>query len=395
MKLRIGPASLITAAFLGPGTLATCTVAGATFDYQLIWVLGLATFTTIILQEMALRLGLASRQGLGEALRQQLPPPYLKVLGVSLVFTSIILGNAAYEMGNIMGAALALESSHYDHETWIPLILGVIVFLLLWTDNFNRIKMALSIMVGTMGIVFLTTALLVPHDSIQIVSGLTPSIHRENSFMVLALIGTTVVPYNLFLHASAAAKINKGISALSGIRWDSAITIGIGGLISMAVLLSAAAMPGDTIENITDMAVALEPTLGSAARPFLATGLFAAGISSAITAPLAAAYTARGIFGWHQTSDAWKIKGIWMIVLFSGVVFSLIGLRPLFAIQVAQVANAILLPVIVVFLITMCNRKNLMQGHANTPWQNIMALAVLLIALVISFRGLNAVFGLV
>jgi len=395
MKLRIGPASLITAAFLGPGTLATCTVAGATFDYQLIWVLGLATFTTIILQEMALRLGLASRQGLGEALRHQLPPPYLKILGISLVFTSIILGNAAYEMGNIMGAVLALESSHYDHQTWIPLILGVIVFLLLWTDNFNRIKLALSIMVGTMGIVFLTTALLVPHDSIQIVAGLTPSIHRENSFMVLALIGTTVVPYNLFLHASAAAKINKGISVLYGIRWDSAITIGIGGLISMAVLLSAAAMPGNTIENITDMAVALEPTLGSAARPLLATGLFAAGISSAITAPLAAAYTARGIFGWHQTSDTWKIKGIWMVVLFSGVVFSLIGLRPIFAIQVAQVANAILLPVIVVFLITMCNRKNLMQGHANTAWQNIMALAVLLIALVISFRGLNAVFGLV
>ena len=131
--------------------------------------------------------------------------------------------------------------------------------------------------------------------------------------------------------------------------------------------------------------------LGSFARPFMSIGLFSAGISSALTAPLAAALTARGIFNWG-TKEEWKSRLVWGSILIAGVVFSLLGVKPIAVIQIAQIANGILLPIVVIFLILMCNRKNLMGTWTNTPLQNVLGIFVLLISVVISVRSFNSVF---
>ena len=108
LKKYFGPSTLVTAAFIGPGTLTVCTLSGASFGYTLLWVLLFATIATIILQEMTARLGLITQKGLGEAIRSQIENSLARSVAVLLIFTAIIVGNAAYEAGNISGAVLGI-----------------------------------------------------------------------------------------------------------------------------------------------------------------------------------------------------------------------------------------------------------------------------------------------
>lgn len=396
LKKYFGPSTLVTAAFIGPGTLTVCTLSGANFGYTLLWVLLFATVATIVLQEMTARLGLITQQGLGEALRSQIEHPVAKSIAISLVFTAIIIGNAAYEAGNISGAVLGIEGVFGEMLPW-PLIIGLISFAILFIGKFKHIERILIVLVILMSVVFVLTAIIVKPDFTAILSGLfIPSINDTNQLAILGLIGTTIVPYNLFLHASSVSQKWKKREELSDLQKENAVAIGLGGLISMAIVIaSAATIFGNGVSGISEMATQLEPLLGSWAKYFLATGLFAAGISSSITAPLAAAYTARGIFGWKVEANDLRFRAVWIFILVIGAVFSMIGYKPIQVIQVAQIANGILLPVIVFFLIYLCNKKSLLDQHVNKSWQNVLAGLVVIVSLVVSFRSLNSVFNFI
>jgi Mn2+/Fe2+ NRAMP family transporter len=397
LKKYFGPSTLVTAAFIGPGTLTVCTVVGADFGYTLLWVLLFAVIATIILQEMAARLGLITQKGLGEAIRTEISNPLLKASSIVLVFAAIIIGNAAYEAGNISGSVLGIEGVFGSSLPW-PLIIGVVAFGILYVGKIKIIERILIGLVIVMSIVFILTAIVVKPDIGSVFSGLLiPSFSSENQLAVLALIGTTVVPYNLFLHASSVSRKWKKKEQLPELRAENRVAIGIGGLISMAIVITSAAtlFGSGGVSNMSDMAAQLEPLLGSWAKYFLATGLFAAGISSSITAPLAAALTAQGIFGWEKNQKSLKFRSIWGFILIIGTVFSMIGYKPIEVIRVAQIANGILLPIIVFFLIYISNKKSLLGDYTNKPIQNVLAGLVILVSLIISFRSFNSVFNFI
>lgn len=395
LKKYIGPSSLVTAAFIGPGTLTVCTIAGASNGYSLIWVLVFATVATIVLQEMAARLGLITQKGLGEAIRNELRQPVIRVFGVTLVFTAIVIGNAAYEAGNISGAVIGIDGLLGTSRYW-PLVIGAMAFLILFIGKFKIIEKVLVGLVLVMSIVFIITAIVSKPSFSSIAHGLVPTISSDNQLSILALIGTTIVPYNLFLHASSVKAKWHDVDQLKDLRKENAIAISLGGLISIAIIVtSATTLFGKNVDGMSDMANQLEPVLGSWANYFLGIGLFAAGISSAITAPLAAAYTAKGIFGWTEESNSLKFRSVWMTILLVGTVFSMLSYKPITVIQVAQIANGILLPVVVFFLVYINNRKDLLGPYVNKQWQNILSAFVILISILISFRSLNSVLNFI
>ena len=153
-----------------------------------------------------------------------------------------------------------------------------------------------------MSVVFVSTMLLSSPDWSEVIRGLfVPGIPTGEVIMVLGLIGTTVVPYNLFLHASVVQERYAGVEDLTDMRRENAMAIILGGLISMSIVITSATnVQGDGIQSAADMAQSLEPLLGVWAKYVLGLGLFAAGISSAITAPLATAYAVKGILGWSD-----------------------------------------------------------------------------------------------
>ena len=110
-KLKnIGPGALVAAGFVGPGTVTTCTVSGASYGYTMLWALLFATVATIIFQEMAARVGIVTQEGLGENIRDRISHPVLKWIAIVIVIIAIFIGNTAYETGNITGGILGIQA---------------------------------------------------------------------------------------------------------------------------------------------------------------------------------------------------------------------------------------------------------------------------------------------
>lgn len=400
-KISIGPGALVAAAFIGPGTVTTCTISGSSFGYTLLWALTLSTIATASLQEMSARLGLISGQGLAESIKQELKRPWLKWVAIALIISAIVLGNSAYEAGNISGSVLGLNAIFPDTlvkigasniNLMVPLI-GLIAFALLFIGNYKVIERVLIGLVILMSISFLITAILTNPDLIAVLEGLfVPKQPDGSLFTIIGLIGTTVVPYNLFLHASLVNERWNGAADLSKSRKDTYISIFIGGLISIAIVICAASISSGEITTSNDLAKALEPTFGSSANYLLGIGLFSAGITSAITAPMAAAYVARGCFGWTGNLKSWNFRVVWMFILGIGVIVSMTNFNPIKVIEFAQIANGLLLPIIAIFLLWIVNKPSIMGTHVNSRIQNALGLIIIAITLILCFKTFVKVF---
>ena len=398
---KMGPGLLVTAAFIGPGTITTASAAGANYGFALLWALVFSVFATMVLQEMAARLGLVTRMSLAEAMRGTGTHELTSKLTVMLVIAAIGFGNAAYEVGNIAGAAMAASSVTGLSITAWSLILGISSGALLATGRYKVLEGVLIVLVLMMSAVFVTTAIVLRPDMIEIFRGMfTPNLPSGSTLTVIGLVGTTVVPYNLFLHANAVREkwsADEDLeSSIRESRWDTGLAVGLGGLITLAVMSTAATAFFRTgLEfNAQSMGAQLEPLLGDKAKLIFATGLFAGGLTSAITAPLAAAYAVCGAMGWSQDMHSSHFKWVWGTVLASGTVLAAAGSKPLAAILFAQVANGFLLPFVAIFLLLVMNNRSLLKDHCNGLWANTMGGLVVLVAVGLGAIKLSRVFGL-
>ncbi|WP_299980539.1 Nramp family divalent metal transporter [uncultured Pseudoteredinibacter sp.] len=397
---KFGPGLLVAAAFIGPGTVATASKAGAGFGFALLWALLFSVFATIVLQEMAARLGLVTGKGLAEAVRSSFKSPELKNLSIFLIVAAIGLGNAAYQTGNIAGAALGINSAIELSNQAAAAIIALLAFALLASGQYKLIEKSLIALVVLMSFVFLLTLIWVGPDWAGILKGLfTPSIPDGSVLLVIALIGTTVVPYNLFLHASSVSKSFQESgeqdidAALSNSRWDTGLSIGFGGLITLAIIAtSATAFFGQSDSfQAAQLAQQLEPLLGPAAKYCFAIGMLAAGLTSAIAAPLAAAFAVCGALGWSTEFNNLRFRAVWFVVLLTGAIFAIAGTKPLAAIIFAQAANGLLLPLIAIFLLLAMNQEKLLGSYKNGTLANCLGGFVVVL---VSCLGLYKLYSL-
>jgi len=398
---NIGPATLIAAAFIGPGTVTLCSIAGVKFGFNLLWAMLLSIIATLVLQEMSARLGVVSQRGLSEVLRDQIKNPVVKILSFLLIISAIVIGNAAYEAGNISGGVLGLSAilpnSSIDIGSfslnYLNLVIGVIAFIILYIGNYKILERILVVLVILMSLSFVITAFVTKPDIISVLKGVfIPQFPDDSLFTIIGLIGTTVVPYNLFLHASLVKEKWHRKEDLPLVRKDTFIALIVGGIVSMAIIISASSSNLTSINSAIDIAKGLEPIYGSLAKYFLAIGLFAAGITSAITAPLATAYVMKGIFGWKKSLKSKRFKAVWMFILLLGVLFSSLHIKPIEIIKFAQIANGILLPVISGFLLWIMNKKEVLGKYSNNLTQNILGFIILGVTI---FLGLKSIWKVI
>lgn len=397
----IGPGPIVAAAFIGPGTVTVCTMAGVNFGFELLWAMLLSIVVTIVFQEMSARIGLLTQKGLATVLSESLQKGILRYFSIVLILAAIVLGNAAYEAGNISGAALGLEAV-IDTKT-LPLgqlkfnlinqLIGVLAMVLLLTGSFRTIGNVLTVLVIGMSLAFILTALLSQPNWSDLLLGFVPKANAENIFTVVALIGTTVVPYNLFLHADLVAKKWQQPEDIRYIRFDTILAVTLGGIVSMAIMVVGKQGGAGEVSQFSDLAKGIELLMGTGAKYLMAFGFFAAGLTSAMTAPLAAAIVIANLFGWSSDLKTKNMRLSIAGILLLGLVFSSFGIKPLLLISTAQVANGALLPLVTAYILWLVNRKSLMGNATNSPWLNILAVGLWLVTLVLGGMGVWKVLG--
>lgn len=400
---NIGPGPLVAAAFIGPGTVTLCSIAGLNFGFSLLWALALSIIATIVLQEMSARLGIISNKGLSQVIREEIKNPSFRNLVITLILSAIVIGNAAYEAGNISGGVLGLEAVFGEKILNIldininlySIILGLIAFSLLYVGSYKILERSLIFLVIIMSLSFIITAIITKPDITDLFNGLfIPKFPEGSILIIIGLIGTTVVPYNLFLHASLVKEKWKNRSDLKFARNDTIISIVLGGIVSMCIIISSTSLNIDNINNAADLAKGIEPLYGIYSKYILAVGLFSAGITSAITAPLAASFVAAGCLGWSLNMKGLKFRSVWIFILLAGVISSSSGYKSIEIIKFAQVANGILLPVIAGFLIWIVNKDSILGKYKNSKWQNFIGLAILVITVFLGLKSILKVFEL-
>jgi Mn2+/Fe2+ NRAMP family transporter len=383
--------SVISAAFVGPGTVTTAASAGAGFGYALIWALLFSTIACLILQEASARITSVTGMNVGQAIQTQF---HHKFYGKALVYfclIAILTGCAAFEAGNIIGAASGLELiTQSIPGQVVVLLIAITAAAMLWLGTVRQISTLLGLIVAFMGVCFLVTAFMIPHELRQILSGaLIPAIPEGSGVIILGLIGTTVVPYNIFLgsglkHAQTHSQMRTGLG----------IAIGLGGVISVAILLTATAITDSfTFERLAD---ALSSELGAAGRWLLGLGLFGAGISSTLTAALAASVTSRSLLETPgETQEIWnekslRFRSVWIAVLLTGLFFGMLELQPEPAIIMAQALNGLILPVIAILLFFLMNKPGLLPAkNQNGPLLNLLTGAVVYVTVLIGLTNIG------
>jgi len=398
-RFRVGPGMLVTAAFIGPGTVVTASKAGAERGCSLLWTVLFACLGTILLQSLAARVGIVSRKGLGESIRETFTGSRWLKPAIGLVIAAIGVGNAAYQTGNLTGAVSGIRlCTGGSQQAWLAAMVACSSVIVL-IGNYRILHAILVGLVALLSCVFLWTAVLAFPSADRVVQGmLFPRFETTDLTLVLAMIGTTIVPYNLFLHASSAASTwseTKTPRAISQSDWDTAISVCLGGLVTASVLITASTAFFDTQTAWTStdsIALQLTPSFGRASVFAFAMGLMAAGLTSSITAPLATAYAVCGCLGWATDPGGRVFRAIALGVIAIGGSFAFgLGKSPSAIIVFAQLANGMLLPIVAIFLLIVAGRNT--NQATQLGW--IRLLLTRIVVGIVALLGIWRIFSLI
>ena len=394
--------SVISAAFIGPGTVTTATKAGVFFHYDLMWTMVFSIFACLLLQEASARIAIYSGMNLGEAIAKHFEGRSSRFVVMSMIIIAIVLGSAAYETGNIIGSVEGLKFVFKNvNPKYFVLIIGVFAFVAFRLKSIRSIAQVLGAFVYLMGFAFLITAFFAKPDISEILKGsFIPTIPDVPGagILILGIIGTTVVPYDLFLGSGIVDKTQTMKDARIGLS----IAIILGGIISMSIMTVGSSITegwsADAINNIDfnfDLmkdGLYLNSYINNYAVYIFGFGMFAAGLTSAITAPLASAITARSMF--KSNPKKWTSKSLNFTlvtggILFTGLIFGFLQVKPVSAIIVAQAFNGLILPFISIFMLIIVNNPVVMKKRLNSHLSNVLMTFVVWITLLIGTINLS------
>ncbi len=356
--------SVISAAFIGPGTITTAVSAGASFQLGLLWAVVFATLACIVLQEVSARVIISSGLSFGECVQQRFGSGWVKWL----VAVPVLLGCAAYEAGNILGAVSGLSLLTSGNTKWFTVVITILAAVILWRGGSKFISNVMIVLVMVMAIAFALLAFKAEVTLSELLRAATiPQLPAGSEWIALALVGTTIVPYNIFLGSA----ISKG-NTIPLMRIGLSVSVIIGGIITACVLLAGTV--AGTFTSFPALAEILKSNSGTWAASALGVGLFAAGFSSAITSPYAASLIASTVLGAENKN---RIRLVWAAILLTGFGFGISGVKPIPVILAVQAMNGFVLPLLAYFLIMMVNDRQLVKpAHQHALWYNGILLLI-------------------
>lgn len=396
----VGPGIISANADNDAGGITTYSVVGAHFGTKMLWVLLLITFSLAVTQEMGVRIGLVTRQGLGGLIREHFGVRWTAFAMLALLVAN--LGTITAEFAGIAASFSIFDIGKY----WSVPLAALSVWFVLYKGSFKTTQ-KIFLIFSAFYIVYIINGFIVKPDFAQAAKDMiTPTIEWTAPFLLtmIALIGTTITPWGQFFIQSYV--VDKGLNIKHYRAEKGEVFLGafITDIVSFFIIISTAATlykHGVRIENAADAALALRPLAGDMAQYLFAFGLFSASMLGAFILPVATAYAFCEAFGWESGfNTTWENgKTFYSIILVAIILPALIVLIPkvsLIKIMVwSQDVNGILLPFILIFVMKIINNKKIMGEHVNKPigniisWATIIGIIIATITLVVaSFAGI-------
>ena len=389
----LGPGFITANVDNDPGGILTYSQAGAQFGYTLLWTLIPTTIALIVVQEMAARMGAVTGKGLSDLIREE--------FGLRATFVTMAILSVA-DFGNIAAefAGLASGMGVFGVSKYLAVPVGAaLVWMIVVRGRYKPVERML-ILFSLIYFTYPISAILAKPDwKLALEDTLIPRLPADPQLMkqyillTIGLIGTTITPWmQFYLQASIVEKgIDRRHYSLS--RWDVIVGCIVTDVIAFFIVVACAATihksGGGEIKDAAEAALALGPFAGRFASLLFAVGLVNASLLSAAVLPLATAYNVCEGLGFEsgierRFSEAPIFYWLYTLLIACGAGFVLIPKLPLLkVILLSQVANGVLLPFVLIYMLMLINRKRIMQDYINKFWQNAVAwsTAVVMIAL--------------
>lgn len=374
----IGPGIIAANADNDAGGITTYSVVGAHFGTNMLWVLFLITFSLAITQEMGVRIGLTTRQGLGGVIRE-----HFGIKWTAFAMVTMLIANIGTITAEYAGIASSFEIFDISKYIVVP-IAAAIVACVLFAGSFKTTQ-KIFLIFSTFYLVYIINGFIInPDFGAAVKSLVTPHIEWSVPylFMIIALIGTTITPWGQFFIQSYVVDKGLDLKHYKIEKYEVYIGAFITNIVSFFIIVSTATVlykAGITIHSAKDAAVALEPLAGHFAHILFAFGLFSASMLGAFILPAATSYAICEAFGWeYGFNTTWeKGKMFFGIMLFTTLIPAILVLIPklplIKVMIISQDINGILLPIILIFVMKIINNKKIMGEHTNKLVGNIIA----------------------
>lgn len=386
----LGPGLVSAIAGDDAGGVATYSIVGAKYGYQLLWALLIIVIALAIVQEMTARITVMTGKGLSDLIREQ-----FGVKTTTFAMLTLFVANSAVTISEFVGIAAATELFGISRYISVP-ISAVVVWWIVVRGNYKiaeRVFLALSAVFA----VYIISAFVVRPDWGQVARGtFIPTIQPDREFILLtiAVIGTTISPYMQFI--LSATTLDKGTQPREYhlVVIETVVGVVLSGAFAYFIVIATAAtlhVHGVTeIETADQAAQALQPIAGPLAEVLFGVGLLGASLLAASILPLSTTYGICEAFGWErgvnqEWEDAPIFYGIYTALIVIGAVVALIPGLPLFQIFVLVYdLNGILLPILLILMLRLANNKRLMREHVNSPFANALGWGITLVLVVLT-----------
>ena len=399
----MGPGIIAASAGNDAGGISTYSTAGAQYGYQTLWMMFLMTFSFVVAQEIASRMGAITGKGLAALIRER-----FGVRMTTFAMTALLASAFAAGVANFAGIAAAFEMLGVSRLVSVP-IAAVAAWLLISRGSFKSVERVLLIL-SSVFIAYVVAAFMAKPDWGAVAAAtFTPSVRPDIPFIMLtvALVGTTIAPWMQFLVQTNVVERGVDARGLGLMRIDVITGAVTANLVAWFIIITTGTVlfaSGVTISSAKDAALALAPAVGPYATVLFGVGLAAASFLATCVVPLTGAYAVTEAFGWergvdHSFSEAPGFHSIFTGLIVLSALFILIPSAPLLTIMVlSQAVNGVLLPVLLVFQMKIVNDRRIMGKHKNgrlanalgwtTTWVLFALTAVLLLGTLAQALGL-------
>lgn len=396
-KLKQFLASIIPGLFIvgyvvGTGSVTSMVVSGARYGMSLTWALFLSCFFTFILLIAISRLTIITGSTIMHNIKKHIGwfAAVFIIVGLMVTVISSIMGVMAVVAEVIQEWSRLFTSDRSGISTvLISAIFLSLLYFLYWSGRHRLFIRFVSMMVGVMGFAFILTNFMIIHDPVDIFKGMIPAIPDVGKphIIIAGIVGTTMAAVVLVSRSSVVAEKAWTKDQLSIERRDSMISASVLFLVSAAIMASAAGtlhIKGIYVDNAIEMVNTLEPLAGRFAIALFVTGIIAAGLSSIFPNMLLLPWLVVDYKGMTRDLTRPLFRVLVLIVTLSGLIIPLFGGKPILIMIASQAFSPLMMPLLILFLIIMLNKKKVMGENKVGFWLNT-GLAVTLVFSIVMF----------
>jgi glucose/arabinose dehydrogenase/Mn2+/Fe2+ NRAMP family transporter/mono/diheme cytochrome c family protein len=377
--MSLGPGMITAALVFGPSKITITSMLGATFGFDMLWIVVVAIFFMIIFTSMSSRIGLATKESLLTTISRKWGRGAGIVIGIC-----VFLVTASFQAGNSIGTGLSVaEATHTKPAIWVIVFTGLAIALLFFRSFYKILEKIMIALIVLMLFAFVTTLLLSRPSVPEMAAGLTPSIPTGSWKLVIAFMASCFSIVGASYQAYLVQERRKLRPDLKQTGRESIPGMLILGLMSAMVMICAAAVlhsKGVKISSATDMAKALAPIFGEYATALFLAGLFGASFSSLIGNATLGGTLLGDALGYGGQLNSKMVRFLIALIMIIGAIIALaFGKLPLELIVLAQAVTIFVVPVIGIALYVLANDREIMGELRNKPFSNIAGALGLLI----------------